>query len=164
MDHGDGALQILDTSRNYFAPGAVDAIRRQVVRFMRSRHMDQSINAYIVEFDRLRRRAESQMVMGADFPGQFIAIFRMDNAALSRQEKSSVMAIYHKRLRFEGALANIHRLSGSRGGGSRLDAPLREEAAESHASDEDLDALAAYRMAKKQGAGKEKKDGPPERG
>ena len=51
--------------------------------------------------------------------------------------------------------------SGSREGGSRQDALASEEAAGYSASGEDLHALAAYRNAKKHGAGKKKEDGSP---
>ena len=89
------------------------------------------------------------MAMGAGSPEQFISILRMDDAALSRQEKPLVMASCHKSLRFEDASANMPRLFGLRGGGSRQDALLTEEAAESPLSDTDLDVLAAYRKANK---------------
>ena len=58
----------------------------------------------------------------------------------------------------------MRRLFGSRGSGSRQDAPLIEEAAESHASDDDLDGLAAYIKKEKQAAWKTKKEGPPKQG
>ena len=74
------------------------------------------------------------------------------------------MASRQERLRFEDASANMRRLFGSRGGDSRRDALLTEEAAEPHANGGDLDVLAAYRKPKKQGAGKKKKDGPHKRG
>ena len=51
------------------------------------------------------------------------------------------------------AKANMRRFFGSRGSGCRQDALLTEETVEPRGSDEELDALAAYRRAKKQGAG-----------
>ena len=100
-------------------------------------------------FDLLRREAESEM--GAGFPGQFVSMWRMDNAALFRHEKSLVMKPCYKSLRPEDVSANVRRLFGSRESGSRQDALLTEEAAESRASDGDLDVLAAYRKAENQG-------------
>ena len=55
-------------------------------------------------------------------------------------------------------------ICGLRRSGSRQDALLAGEAAESHASDEDLEILAAYRKAKKQGVGEKKEGGPPKKG
>ena len=91
------------------------------------------------------------MEMGAGFPEQ------LDNAALSRHEKSLVMARCRNNLKFEDASPNMRRLFGPRGTGSRHDALFAEETAESHGRDEDLDILAAHRKAKKQGAGKNKR-------
>ena len=48
----DGVAGISDIPGNYFAPEAADSIHQQVVRFSRIRRTDQSIDEYIVEFDR----------------------------------------------------------------------------------------------------------------
>ena len=160
LGHGDGVSKISDVLRNYFAPEAVDAIHLQVTRFMRFRRTDQPVDEYIAEFDLFRWKAESRMEIGAGFPEQCASISRKNIAALSRHEKSLVMASCHRSLRFEDASANIRRPSGSRGSGSRQDALLTEEEADPHASEEDLDILMAYRKAEKQGAGKKKKEGP----
>ena len=138
LDHIDGVSKILIILRNYFAPEAVDAIQQQVMRFMRFRRADQSIEDYIMEFDLLRREAAPRMKIGAGFPERFVSLLRMDDAALSRHEKSSIMASCRKNLRF-----------GSRGSGSRQDALHTEEAVEPHVSNEDLDVPAAYRKAKR---------------
>ena len=66
-------------SRSRFAPEAADASRQQVMRFTNYRRTDQSIDEYIVEFDLLRRKAESKMEVGAGFPGRFASILRMSN-------------------------------------------------------------------------------------
>ena len=106
---------------------------------MRYRRTGESVNEYIVEFDLLCRKAEPKVVMGAGFPEQFIPISCMGNAALFRHGKSLVIASCRKSLRFEDASAKTPRLFGSRGGGSRQDALITEEAVEPHASDGDLD-------------------------
>ena len=93
------------------------------------------------------------MGMGAGFPGQFASILRMSNAGVSRREKSLVIASCRRSLKFADASANMWRLFGSRGGGTRQDALFTEEAAESRASDEDMDDSADYRKAEKQGGG-----------
>ena len=162
LDSSDGVSKILDILRNYFAPEAVDAIHQRVMRFMRFRRTDQSIDEYIAKFDLLSRKAESKMEMGAGSPEQFVSILRMGDAALSRHEKTLVMASCRKSLRFKDASANMRRLLGSRGSESRQDALLSEEAAEPHASDEDMDILAAHRKAKKTRGDGEKEGGYPE--
>ena len=45
-----------------------------------------------MEFDPLRRKAESEMQMGAGFPNAPASVLRMQNAALLRQEKSPALA------------------------------------------------------------------------
>ena len=105
------------------------------------------------------------MGAGAGFPERFASILRMSNAELPCHDKPFFMASRHGILPSEDASANMRRLFGSRGANSQQDALFPEEAAESRASDEDSDALAAYRSAKKkQGASKKKKDGLPRRG
>ena len=44
LDQGDSVSEILNISRNFFAPEAVDAIRRLVMRFTRSCRADQSFD------------------------------------------------------------------------------------------------------------------------
>ena len=57
LGRGDGVSTILNYSRNNFAPGAVDAIRRRVMRFTRFRRAHQSAAEYVAEYDLLRRKA-----------------------------------------------------------------------------------------------------------
>ena len=162
LGRSDGVAKILEILRNYCAPGAADSIRQQVMRYMRFRRTDQSVGGCIAGRDLPRRKAESKVEMGAGFPGQFVSILRMDDAALSRHEELLVMASCRECLKFEDVSANMRRLFGSRGGGSRQDALSAEVTAESLGSDEDLDILAAYRKANKQGAGKV--EGPSAKG
>ena len=67
MDNRDGVARILESPRNYSAPDVADSIHRRVIRFIKFRRAEQSIDESIVEFDMLRRRAESKMEMGAGF-------------------------------------------------------------------------------------------------
>ena len=69
------------------------------MRWARYRRTDQTIDDYIVDFALPRRRAESEMEMGAGFPGQVSSILRMNNAGLSGREESLVMASSHKSLK-----------------------------------------------------------------
>ena len=131
------------------------------MRCTRFRRTDQTGGEYKAEFDRLRRMVEPDMEMGAGFPGQLASMLRLDAAAQSLHEKSSIMASCHISLRFDDASADLRTLLGSRESGSRKDALLSEEAAEPHTGDEDWDVLAAYRKAKKQGAEKKRKAAPP---
>ena len=77
----------------------------------------------------------------------------MNNAGLPRQEKSPVAASSHKSLKFEDAAANMRRLFGSRGGGSRQNVRITEEAVGPLGGDEDQEACVAYKKAKKQAMG-----------
>ena len=94
-DHQDGVARIMEIPRSSSVPAAADAIRQQVMKFLYHRRPDQSIREYIVEFDLLRRAAESKMRMGAGLPEQFVSISCANNAGLIRQEKSLVLASCH---------------------------------------------------------------------
>ena len=86
----------------------------------------------------------------------------MNNAGLPLREKSLAAACCHKSSKFEGASANMRCLLGSRAGGVRQDALFSEDAAGSLASDEDLEAFAAYKKAKKQGRVRKSRRGSPD--
>ena len=101
------------------------------------------------------------MEMGAGSPEQFASIFRVDNAALSHREKSFVIASCHAGLEFEGASANLRRLSGSRGSGGGQDTFLAEEAGGPHVSDEDFGGV---QEGEKTGDREEENGGPAEEG
>ena len=124
LGRSDGVTKILEILRNYLAPEAADAIRQQVMRYMRFRQTDQPVGEFPMEDDLARGQAEAKGEMGAGSPDHFASIFRVDNAALPRHEKSLVVATCHKSLRIEGASANLRRLFDSRGSGSRQDALL----------------------------------------
>ena len=47
---------------------------------------------YLIEFDVLRRKAEAGVVMGGPFSEACVSILRMQNAALSRNENSLLLA------------------------------------------------------------------------
>ena len=63
----DGVAGAPEILRKYFAPEAADAICHQVMRFMQFRRAGQSIHECIVEFDLLRREAESKVEVGDGF-------------------------------------------------------------------------------------------------
>ena len=51
---------------------------------MQFRRADQTADEYIVEYDLLRRMAESEVGMGAGCPGQFVPVFCIQNNGPSR--------------------------------------------------------------------------------
>ena len=146
-----GVARFLGILRGFRAPWAAGAIRQQVMRFMNRQRSDHSANEFSAGCGLLRRGAESNVGAGAGFPDQFVSILRMNITRLSRREKPLVAASCRKSLKFWAASANMRRLFGLRGGGSRQDASFTEEAAGPSASDEDLDALAACGKAKDKG-------------
>ena len=91
LDRSDRVSEILDIPRSCRAPGAVDTTHQQVMRFMRRRRADQSIDEYIVEYGLLCPKtgisAESKMEMGAGLTDQFIPKSGMDVAALCRHPR-----------------------------------------------------------------------------
>ena len=86
---------------------AVDAIPKQIMRFMRYCRTDQSIDEFAPGFDLRRYRVEDG-----------------DGRGIPRTcaPKSLVGAGSHKSLTFEEGSVNVRRLSGSRGGNGRQDA------------------------------------------
>ena len=70
VENNDGAPCMPAILRDYFAPEAVDPINQEVVRLTQYRRADQPIDEYLPEFVLLRRRAESDMEMGAEFQEQ----------------------------------------------------------------------------------------------
>ena len=160
---GDGVSTISEILQGLFAPKAFDAIRQQVMRFLRIRRADHSVGEFFAEFDLIRREAGPKVGMGAGYPDQIASILRMDNAALSRQEKSLLMAICHTSLWFADASANMRRLFVSRGIERRQDAMISRKAVEPRVSDEDLEAPAAYGGAKCGGRGRRRKRVPQKR-
>ena len=88
----DGAEQLMEISRGRFAPDANDSIFRDVVEFMYFKCLEQKMDAYLMEFDMLRGKAESRMQTGAGFPDEFVSVFCTQNAGLIRNEKTMVLA------------------------------------------------------------------------
>ena len=119
LGNQDGAARILCILRNYVAPEAADAIRRQAMLLSHARRADQRIDAFIVEFDLLGRNAESNMGMGAGFPGPSISILLVNTAGLPRQKKPPALAGCRRSLKSGEVAANMRRSFGSRGGSRR---------------------------------------------
>ena len=86
---GGGAERISAILRDYLGSDAADSAYQEVVRCLHSKRTDRGTDAYMVYSDLLRRRTESRMrVSGAPSPEAFVSVLRMQNAALSRSEKS----------------------------------------------------------------------------
>ena len=66
--NNDGAAEILDILHGHFAPDAVDAVYKEVVRFLHFERMDLSMEVSLLGFDVPRRKAESRMQLGANSP------------------------------------------------------------------------------------------------
>ena len=56
IDNLDGAYQILRISHERFAPNAIDSIFQDMVKFLYFKRTEQTIDAYIMEFETLRGR------------------------------------------------------------------------------------------------------------
>ena len=57
IGNSDGAEQILEISRERFAPDAVDSVSRDVAKFMYFKLSGQIMGTYLLEFDMLRQKA-----------------------------------------------------------------------------------------------------------
>ena len=102
--------------KSYFAPEVVGSIYQEVARILPFRRAGESIGENIVEFDLLRRRVASKMMMGAGLPGAHVCFLRMQNGALAFQEESSAPASTQESLKFMDWATTMRRLFGSCGG------------------------------------------------
>ena len=82
----DGVTQILRKLRERFAPDAIDSVFQGVVRFMCFKRADRKMETSLMEFDMLRQRAEARMLMGSDFPDEFVSVLCMQNSAVEKCE------------------------------------------------------------------------------
>ena len=98
---------------DYFSPDAVDSSFQEVARFLQLKRRAPATDAYFVEFDALRRKAESKIQMGGGIPEGSVSILQMKNAALSRQEKSLVLASVQGGLGSLDVAKQMRRLIGS---------------------------------------------------
>ena len=106
------------------------------------------MDTYIMEFEMLREKAESRMVMGPGFPDAFVSVLCMQNAALTQNEKTLVLASLGNALAFPQVSAQMRRLSGPRGYASRQDVLVARDT-DTVSEKEDSEAWVAYREAKR---------------
>ena len=84
----DGVGQISRISRERFAPDAIDSISQDMEKFLYFTRTEQTMDTYIMEFEMLRGKAESRLLLGPGFLNAFVSVLRMQNAALSKNEKN----------------------------------------------------------------------------
>ena len=84
----DGVGQISRISRERFAPDAIDSISQDMEKFLYFTRTEQTMDTYIMEFEMLRGKAESRLLLGSGFLNAFVSVLRMQNAALSKNEKN----------------------------------------------------------------------------
>ena len=72
---------MLQATRDYSAPGALDAVNREAARFSLFTGTKQSVDEYSVKFDLLRRRAAARMQPGGPLLAVFESVTCLRNAA-----------------------------------------------------------------------------------
>ena len=119
-----------------------------MVRFMHFERTDQNMDTYIMEFAMLRDEAESRTVMASGFPGASVSVLRMQNAALTENEKTMVLASLENALAFPQVSAQTRRLFGPYSYASRQDVLVAQDM-DTASEDEDCEAWLAYGKAKR---------------
>ena len=136
--------------RNSFQADALGRRYRQVTRFLQHRRPNQPMERYLLEFDALRRKAKSRVVMGGAFPDAFVSILCMQNAALSRRGKSTSPASVQGSSDFPIAAKQMRRLFDPCGGPARQDVLTATDwGMESDEEDFHYESCAANREAKR---------------
>ena len=64
----DGFVAMLTALKNYYAPGSMDVVYREVAHYSNSRNPAQVADKFRVKFDLLRREAEGRMREGETSP------------------------------------------------------------------------------------------------
>ena len=115
----EGAEKALKIPCEKFAPDAVDSIFQDVVQFSQFEKAGQRAAVILVEFDKLRRKAESKIQMGGAAPRQFASALYVEKATLPRSEKSLILASVQVNLAFPAAAVRTPRNLGPCGGAAR---------------------------------------------
>ena len=87
----DGAEKISKILRGRYAPDAIDSNFQDMVELMYFQRTGQNMDTYIMEFEMLREKAESRMVIGSGPPDAFVSALCMQNAASTEHEKTMVL-------------------------------------------------------------------------
>ena len=80
-----------------------------------------------MEFETLREKAESRKVAGSGFTDASVSVLCMQNAALTKNKKTLVLASLGNTLAFPQASAQMRRLFGPCGSESRQDVPAAQD-------------------------------------
>ena len=89
---GEDAEAIPNVFGDYFKPEALDHVYQQVTKFLQYRRTGQTTGRDLLEFGFSRLKAEARALMGGAFPDGFAPTLFMQNEALSRNDKSSLLA------------------------------------------------------------------------
>ena len=155
--------------RDYFAPGAVDFVYRDVARCLQLNRATQSVDEYVVRFDLLRRKAVSITQRGGG-PGPKLSsqFSPMKSAFLPLSGKSLAAASLQRDSEIATVARPMRRDFGLRGGVARNDVLAATDVA-LNPRDDDYAERAAYRKAKKKkgkkvrGSGDRKEGGKTEK-
>ena len=88
----DGAEHIPRTLRERFAPHAIGSIFQDMVKFLFCKRTGQIMDAFLAEFDMLRQKADARMILGSCIPDGVASVNCMQNAALTKNEQTLVLA------------------------------------------------------------------------
>ncbi len=94
----------------------------------------------------LREKAESRMLMGSGFPDAFASALRMKDAAVSKNEKTMVLASLGNTLASHQVSAQMRRLFGPCGYASRQDVLVAQDM-DTVSDEEDFETWLAHRKA-----------------
>ena len=118
--NSDGSDQI---SREYFAPGSVDAVSQEVARPLQFGRTGQATDAV---FCRVRRASPSSRVrvpVNHMYAESYVLVFCMQNASSSKSEKSLILD-YQGNFGFPAVAEEMRRLFGPGCGAARQDASV----------------------------------------
>ena len=158
VGNAGGVAQILKILRERFAPDAINSVFLDVVKFLYFKRTQQNMDTYLSEFDMLQEKAEARLPMGSGPPDEFASVLYIQNAALSKNEKTLVPASLQNTLAFQAVSAQMRRLFGPRGYASRQDV-LAAADMNTASKEEDFETWMAYRKPKRA-----EKDGKSGRG
>ena len=143
-----GVAHTLRILRERSAPDAMDSIFQDMAKFTYFKRTGQNMDTYLMEFDMLRQKAEARMLMGSGSPDEFAPVLFVQNAALTKNEKTLALASSGNTLAFESVSAQMRRLFGPCDYASRQDV-LAAADMDTVPEDEDFEARMAYRKAKR---------------
>ena len=92
VGNNDGARQISGILRERVLLGAIDSIFQDMAKFMVCRRADPNTDAFSIEFDILRQKAEVRMIMGGGLSGEFALALCIQNASRTKNGETLVLA------------------------------------------------------------------------